>query len=178
MRFALALLVSCAACGGASQPELRPTTAKNAQSDDPWLIGPRCAEGAAGEPRVEVLAQGTGEPATVGETVRVDYVAKLADGTKLHDTHSVGEPSEIIIGSTKTICGFEKALVGMRPGEQRRVTVPAALAFGEAGRTPDVPPNADLVFVVDLYLPADATPEQRSRPTNPAGGRGGGGRRR
>ena len=107
-------------------------------------------------------------------TVRVHYVASLADGTVLHDSHEGNVPSEIIYGSTKTICGFERALDGMSPGEQRRVRVPWSLAFGENGRPPEVPARADSVFVIDLYLPADVVMENGSRPVNPMGG----GRRR
>jgi len=105
-------------------------------------------------------------------SVRVHYVASSPDGTVLHDSHEGNLPSDIILGSTKTICGFERALLGMRPGEQRRAFVPSSLAFGEAGRPPGVPPRTDLVFVIDLYLPADAVIDQGSHPANPAGGGG------
>jgi FKBP-type peptidyl-prolyl cis-trans isomerase len=84
-------------------------------------------------------------------------------------------PSEIIIGSTKLMCGFERAIIGMRAGEQRRVLVPWTLAFGEEGRPPEIPPRADIAFVIDLYLPAEVIIQNGSRPINPAGG---GGRRR
>jgi peptidylprolyl isomerase len=174
-RLLFVTLTSLALSCGAPQAEGRPTTIGTAQSDDPWLLGERCRADTPDEPapRVETLAAGSGEPVRAGETVRVHYIASLADGSKLHDTRE-GAPSEIIIGSTKTICGFERVLVGMRPGEQRRATVPWSLAFGEAGRSPEVPAKADLVFVIDLYLPADVVIEHRSRPVNPAGG----GRRR
>jgi hypothetical protein len=146
----------------------RPTIAHFARSDDPWLLGARCAPSNRAEPRVEVLARGTGEPAELGETVRVHYVASLPSGVVLHDTHEENMPSEIIIGSTKVICGFERSLIGMRPGEQRRVLVPASLAFGQSERPPAVPPDTDLVFVIDLYLPAYAgTKQSGAAPPNP-----------
>jgi len=154
----------------------RQTTASVARSDDPWLFGPRCTADTPAEPapHTEVLAAGIGEPIAAGATVRVHYVASLSTGAPLHDSHDGNIPSEIILGSTKTICGFERALVGMRPGEQRRAFVPWSLAFGEEGRPPEIPPKADLVFVIDLYLPADIAYERGSRPANPSGG----GRRR
>jgi hypothetical protein len=154
----------------------RPTTIGVAQSDDPWLLGERCTPETPTEPaaRIEVLAAGTGEPVAPGMTVRVHYVASLPNGAVVHDTRAVNMPAEIIIGSTKTICGFERSLIGMRPGEQRRVSIPSSLAFGESGRSPEVPPNTDLIFVVDLYLPADVVNQHGSAPVNPMGG----GRRR
>jgi len=124
-------------------------------------------------PRIETLAEGTGRPVEIGETVRVHYVASVPGGAVLHDSHEGGIPSEIILGSTKTICGFERALLGMRPGEQRRVLVPWSLAFGETGRPQEIPPRTDVVFVIDLYLPANAVLDNSAPPPlNPA--RGGG----
>jgi FKBP-type peptidyl-prolyl cis-trans isomerase len=161
------------ACVGSSLP--RQTRASNARSDDPWLEGERCAadsQDGAGI-RSEDLEAGTGRPIDHGDTVRVHYVATLPGGGALHSTRDGGLPIEIMVGSTKTICGFEQALIGMKPGGQRRVTIPWRLAFGENGRAPDVPPRTDLVFVIDLYLPADAVSEHGSPPVNPVGrGRG------
>ena len=155
----------------------RPTTIGIARSDDPWLLGRRCTPEtpADTEARTEVLAAGTGDPVGPGMTVRVHYIASLPGGAVLHDTHDENMPSEIIIGSTKTICGFERSLIGMHPGEQRRVFVPSSLAFGESERPTGVPPNTDLVFVIDLYLPADVVNQHGSAPVNP--NRGGGRRR-
>ena len=163
-------------CASPPQVPARERTIGVARSDDPWLLGERCTPETPADPapRIDVLAAGTGDPATPGMTVRVHYMASLPGGLVIHDSHDGNMPAEIIIGSTKTICGFERALSGMRPGEQRRVLVPWSLAFGESGRPPEVPPRTDLVFVIDLYLPAKTVIEQGSHPVNPAGG----GRRR
>jgi peptidylprolyl isomerase len=170
VRTALCLVVAGlgASCAGASFP--RETHASTARSDDPWLEGERCAPDAqdSSDLRIEDLEAGSGRPVERGETVRVHYVAALSSGTTLHDTRDHGVPSEIIIGSTKTICGFEKALVGMSPGGQRRVFVPWRLAFGENGRAPDIQPRTDLVFVIDLYLPAETAFQPGAPPVNPA----------
>jgi hypothetical protein len=153
-------------CGPPPIPA-RQTTANNARSDDPWLVGPRCSSDTPTDAdiRVQVLAEGMGSAVTPGMTVRAHYVASLPDGQKIHEAEDM--PSEIILGSTKTICGFERALVGMRPGEQRRVDVPWKLAFGEEGRPPEIPPRADLVFLIDLYLPADLVVQGGGPPPNP-----------
>jgi peptidylprolyl isomerase len=168
------LLASLALSCGAG-PTGRQTTATNTRGEDPWLTGEGCTDAPADvAPRIDVLAPGSGEPVTPGVTVRVHYVASLANGTPLHDSHDGGEPSEITLGSTKTICGFERVLLGMRPGEQRRAVIPWSLAFGERGRPPEIPPETDVVVVVDLYLPANASIDRGAPPANPARG----GRRR
>jgi FKBP-type peptidyl-prolyl cis-trans isomerase len=122
--------------------------------------------------RIEEVVAGSGRAVGAGDTVRVHYTAVLASGSTIRDTRTSGPPVEIMIGSTKAICGFEKALVGMHAGGERRVFVPWRLAFGESGRSPDIEPRADLVFVIDLYLPSDAVTEHGSPPINPARGRG------
>ena len=171
------------ACGAA--PHYRQTTANNARDDDPWLDGPRCTPQTPADAsmRVEDLDLGVGKPVEDGERVRVHYVAQRPNGETIHDTRMAagGLPVEITIGSTHTICGFERALLGMRASGQRRVFVPWRLAFGESGRAPDIGPQADLVFLIDLYLPADVVIERGGPPPKPAaggGGRGGGGRGR
>jgi hypothetical protein len=168
---AISLALSCASCAG-SQTYGRQTTIAGARSDDPWLTGERCTPDtpATPAPRVEVLAAGTGDPVTPGMTVRIHYVAALANGTVLHDTHEDSTPSEVVLGSTHVICGLERSLAGMRPGEQRRVVIPWALAFGEGGRAPQIPPRADLVFLVDLYLPANMVVDHGAPPANPGAG--------
>jgi FKBP-type peptidyl-prolyl cis-trans isomerase len=160
-------------CGAATFQ--RETVATNARIDDPWFEGERCQAGVTGEAeaRTEELEVGIGKPVGDGQTVRVHYVARLPDGTVVHDTRQDSAvPLEVIIGSTKVICGFERALLGMRAGGQRRVTVPWRLAFGEAGKPPAVPPKTDVLFVIDLYLPAAPSLEDGMPPRGPARGRG------
>jgi hypothetical protein len=157
-----------ASCAG--RPFPREMHASVARSDDPWLVGERCAPGSQDVEglHIEDLERGTGRTVGRGDTVRVHYKAQSSDGATLHDTRDQELPSEVIIGSTATICGFEKALIGMSAGGQRRVFVPWRLAFGESGRTPDVPPKTDLVFVIDLYVPADTVFSPGAPPVNPA----------
>lgn len=165
-----AALLSWACAGG---PPMRPTTAANARNDDPWLHGPACPANDASEDgglQKEDLVVGTGAPVEEGATVRVHYTASLPGGATIHDSHDDGPPVEVIIGSTKTICGFARALSGMRPGGQRRVVVPSALAFGDRGRPPDIPPGTDLVLVIDLFLPAESSAGQGGPPPRPGGG--------
>jgi hypothetical protein len=158
------LVVSLAVFCGPPPIPARQTTANNARSDDPWLVGTRCSSDTPADANVrsQVVAEGTGAPVTQGMTVRVHYVASLPDGHVIHESDDM--PSEIILGSTKTICGFERALIGMRAGGERRVLVPWRVAFGEAGKPPAVQPRTDLLFVVDLFLPADVVSDHFGGP--------------
>ncbi len=184
LRPALVIAITgCLTLSCASTPFPRDTRAANARdfSDDPWIAGDHCAPEIHEETgmRFEEVEPGTGKPVEKGATVRVHYAARLADGSTLHDTRGGGPPIEIIIGSTRTICGFERALVGMRPGGQRRAFIPANLAFGDNGKGSEVQPKTDLVFTIDLFLPADVVQSHGSPPVNPVRpGPGGGGRTR
>lgn len=67
--------------------------------------------------------------ATVGDTVKVHYTGRLVDGTEF-DSSRGAEPLEITLGQGDTIAGFESAVVGMSPGEQKSVTIPCDSAYG------------------------------------------------
>jgi FKBP-type peptidyl-prolyl cis-trans isomerase len=141
------------ACASGPYPTTRAT---DARSSDPWIEGEPCGAAPRDDAvRIEEVAPGSGKVTERGDTIRAHYKATLPNGDLLRDSRSSGPPVEIIVGSTKTICGFEKGLIGMQPGGQRRIFVPWRLAFGEAGRPPDVPPRADLVFVIDLFSPGE-----------------------
>lgn len=175
----LGLLAS--SCGGYSNA--RPTRIDDGREDDHFLEGERCPVDPNNMPdaaiRVETIEPGTGDIVEKGMTVRVHYVAKTASGAVVHDTRSGGAPNQIVVGSTHTICGFEKGILGMRAGEERRIFVPWQLGYGEAGHAPEIAPRTDLVFVVDLYLPADYVPMGvgHGNKAQPTGGMGGGRRR-
>jgi hypothetical protein len=178
LSFLAAASLACASASCFSY--VRPTRIDDAREDDHWLEGPRCgdfdAKGA--KIRSEIVAQGTGPVIEEGMTVRVHYTVTAPNGTVLHDTHS-GAPSQLIVGSTHVICGFDQAMREMHAGEERRVTVPWQLAFGDVGRQPDVLPQTDLVFLIDMYLPGDNVSQPTGGGTKPPPGGGGmGGRRR
>jgi FKBP-type peptidyl-prolyl cis-trans isomerase len=180
VRWTAAIAIACAACGSAPFPSA--TQATDARNHDPWIetASPCETREAREEPElhVEEVRPGEGRQVERGDTVRVHYTASVG-GQTVHDSRNDGAPLEMIVGSTKTICGFERGILGMHAGGERRVFVPARLAFGEAGKPPDVPANADVVLVVDLFLPADpASGRGVGGPVNPVRGGGGGGRRR
>jgi FKBP-type peptidyl-prolyl cis-trans isomerase len=86
-----------------------------------------------------------------GDIVWVHYTGKLADGGKQFDS-SVGKPPFKVtsLGGGKVIQGWDEGLVGMKVGEKRQLVIPPALGYKEAGSPPDIPPNATLIFDVEM----------------------------
>jgi len=85
-----------------------------------------------------------------GSTVTVLYVGRLTNGTVFDDAFARNQPIQFRIGANQVIPGFEQGIVGMRVGGRRRITIPPDLAYGSQGRPPAIPPNATLVFEVEL----------------------------
>jgi len=85
-----------------------------------------------------------------GDTVLVHYTGKLAATGKVFDSSKErGDPMAVEIGSGRTIPGFDQGLRGMCPGQQRRVTIPPELAYGEKGIPSHIPPQATLIFELE-----------------------------
>ncbi len=101
---------------------------------------------------VSELRVGAGPQASNGKTLTLKYQSWIgSDSDKpLHDSRSLRAPFTLVLGEGKCISGFEKGLEGMRPGGRRRLTLPPALAYGKEGVPGSVPPNATLVFDVEL----------------------------
>jgi peptidylprolyl isomerase len=101
--------------------------------------------------QVDDLVEGTGDAAKAGDTLTVDYVGVLYKNGKQFDASwDRGEPFQFQLGAGGVIQGWDQGLVGMKVGGRRMLTIPANLAYGTEGAPPDIPPNAPLVFVVDL----------------------------
>jgi peptidylprolyl isomerase len=100
---------------------------------------------------VQEVIKGTGPVAKKGDHVTVNYVGALFNGGKEFDSSwKRNEPFSFTLGQSEVIPGWEQGVEGMRVGGRRELIIPAALAYGEQGRPPVIPPNAPLVFVVDL----------------------------
>jgi FKBP-type peptidyl-prolyl cis-trans isomerase FkpA len=102
------------------------------------------------------VVKGTGEGISQGQTALVHYTGWLYQpgapenkGTKFDSSRDRGEPFPFTIGAGQVIRGWDEGVQGMQPGGQRRLIIPAELAYGEPGRGP-IPPNAPLVFDVEL----------------------------
>ncbi len=92
---------------------------------------------------------GTGKEATAGSEVSVHYTGWLTDGTEF-DSSIGGEPIVFPVGTSAVIAGWDEGLLGMKVGEKRRLVIPPQLAYGARGAGGVIPPNATLVFDVEL----------------------------
>jgi peptidylprolyl isomerase len=92
---------------------------------------------------------GTGENPRPGQNVTVHYTGTLEDGTKFDSSVDKGQPFTFRIGTGQVIKGWDEGLMSMKVGGKRRLIVPSTLGYGAAGR-PRIPPNATLVFEIEL----------------------------
>lgn len=98
---------------------------------------------------IEDTLEGTGEEAKTGDTVKVNYKGTLEDGTQFDSSYDRGEPFEFTIGEGNVIQGWEQGIPGMKVGGKRKLIIPPHLAYGAGGRG-SIPPNATLIFDVEL----------------------------
>jgi peptidylprolyl isomerase/FKBP-type peptidyl-prolyl cis-trans isomerase FklB len=96
----------------------------------------------------QVVKQGEGEKAKPTDTVVVEYVGTLIDGTEFDSTIKRGEPAEFQVN--QVIEGWGEALQLMNPGTKLHLVIPSELAYGENGAAPQIQPNSVLVFDVEL----------------------------
>jgi peptidylprolyl isomerase len=97
------------------------------------------------------LIVGTGPEAKAGQTVTVNYVGVLYKGGKEFDSSwKRKEPFAFQLGKGAVIQGWDQGIAGMKVGGRRLLVIPAELAYGSRGSGSAIPPNAALVFVVDL----------------------------
>jgi FKBP-type peptidyl-prolyl cis-trans isomerase FkpA len=98
----------------------------------------------------EDVKVGTGAEATPGKTVVVHYSGKLTDGTEFDSDSKHGEPYSFTLGARQVIEGWDEGVKGMKEGGKRKLTVPPSMGYGEQGRSPTIPPNAILIFDIEL----------------------------
>ena len=111
--------------------------------------GPTSSGGLANLSVVDVTL-GSGAEAKMGDLVSVEYTGTLQDGTVFDSSRPRGKPLQFRLGTNQVIKGFERGVVGMKPGGVRRITIPPELGYGKKGVPPAVPPNATLIFEVEL----------------------------
>ena len=95
------------------------------------------------------LVVGSGKMAEPGTVVSLHYSGYLLDGTPFDSSLNSGQPLKFQIAGGQMIAGFDEGVRGMRIGGKRKILVPWAMGYGEAGRPP-IPPKADLVFDLEL----------------------------
>jgi FKBP-type peptidyl-prolyl cis-trans isomerase len=99
---------------------------------------------------IEDLEQGSGPQVQSGDTVEVHYTGKLTDGTKFDSSLDRNRPYQFTLGAGQVIAGWDQGVAGMQVGGKRRLTIPPELAYGAQGIEGIIPPDATLVFEVEL----------------------------
>lgn len=102
------------------------------------------------ELKIEKLQAGSGPKPTEGQVVVVHYTGKLTNGTKFDSSVDRNEPFEFVLGHGQVIEGWDKGLAQMQVGEKARLTIPPEMGYGPQGYPGAIPPNATLIFDVEL----------------------------
>ncbi len=102
--------------------------------------------------KYETLKEGTGPELKPGQKAEIHYEGKLenGDGLRFKSLGTPPTPFDVTIGSGEVIKGWDEAIPGMKVGEVRKLTIPPAMGYGKHGIRPKIPPNATLIFEVEL----------------------------
>lgn len=100
--------------------------------------------------KITDLKKGKGAEAKEGKVVSVHYTGWLVDGTKFDSSVDRGQPFSFSLGKGEVIKGWDKGVEKMKVGGKRRLEIPPDMGYGANGAPPVIPPNATLVFEVEL----------------------------
>jgi len=122
-------------------PTGSPRVDEKKEAAKPAAKGPRNVSGVT----VDDKREGKGKAAKKGDRVEMRYIGKLMNG-KVFDSNKKGKPFAFKLGVGQVIKGWDVGVAGMTAGGERRLTIPAGMAYGKKGAPPDIPPNSDLIF--------------------------------
>lgn len=100
--------------------------------------------------KYEDLVEGDGDVAAAGQMVSVHYTGWLTNGTKFDSSVDRNDPFSFPLGAGRVIRGWDEGVAGMKIGGKRKLTIPPQLGYGAQGAGGVIPPNATLVFEVEL----------------------------
>jgi len=99
---------------------------------------------------IEEIVEGAGDTAAAGQTVSVHYTGWLTNGSKFDSSKDRNDPFDFPLGGRQVIAGWDEGVQGMKVGGTRKLTIPPGLGYGARGAGGVIPPNATLVFEVEL----------------------------
>lgn len=100
--------------------------------------------------KIDILKEGAGAEVKNGDIASVHYVGTFENGDKFDSSIDRGTPFSFTLGAGQVIQGWDEGVLGMKVGEKRKLTIPPGLAYGEMGAGGLIPPNATLIFEVEL----------------------------
>jgi peptidylprolyl isomerase len=139
------LLLAAVAIPACSQKEAKPTAENAAESK-----APAGATVTASGLSYTDIVKGTGAAPTSGKMVTVHYTGVLENGTKFDSSVDRGQPFSFRIGAGEVIPGWDEGVISMKVGGKRKLIIPPQLGYGSAGAGGVIPPNATLIFDVEL----------------------------
>jgi len=98
----------------------------------------------------EDIIVGKGPEAKKGDKVSVHYTGTLTSGTKFDSSRDRDEPFEFTLGTGMVIKGWDEGVAGMKKSGKRKLTIPSEMGYGKSGSPPKIPPDATLVFDIEL----------------------------
>jgi FKBP-type peptidyl-prolyl cis-trans isomerase len=132
-------------CGSADKP----STPSTPSTSSPMKVNGQPTTTASGLQYWDIVV-GTGATAAPGSTVKVHYSGFLTNGQKFDSSRDRGEPFSFPLGEGQVIKGWDEGVAGMKVGGQRQLRIPPQLGYGAAGAGGAIPPNATLIFDVEL----------------------------
>lgn len=97
-----------------------------------------------------ITKKGTGRQLKAGDTVILNYTGTLTNGVKFDSSHDRNEPLEFKLGAGRVIKGYDEGLARLRVGDQAILVIPGKLAYGPKGIPNVIPPNATLIFIIEV----------------------------
>src|SRR6202521_1067297 len=152
-QFALAILLFAvfgvsSGCGSADKPSTT-STQSSLSTSSPMKVNGQATTTPSGLQYWDIVV-GSGATAARGNAVKVHYSGFLTTGQKFDSSRDRGEPFSFPLGEGQVIKGWDEGVAGMKVGGQRQLRIPPQLGYGAAGAAGAIPPNATVIFDVEL----------------------------